>query len=170
MDSGETYIKMCDCPEIQKQRVIANGDFEVRFKHNRGQVEIHHHREITAHYKPEDHLWLPRQDQLQEMVTGDLTSKVYSFYIFTHPESACLHGNRETGYFNREYCKICTDERNRIFRTFTSMEQLWLAFVMKELHNKLWDGAKWIAQELDKASRTVRGDLNGDEEEEEWET
>jgi len=27
---------------------------------------------------------------------------------------------------------------------FTSMEQLWLAFVMKELHQKAWDGYKWI--------------------------
>jgi len=25
----------------------------------------------------------------------------------------------------------------------TSMEQLWLAFVMKGLHNKVWDGEKW---------------------------
>lgn len=28
-----------------------------------------------------------------------------------------------------------------------SMEQLWLAFVMKELYNKQWDGEKWISLE-----------------------
>jgi len=27
---------------------------------------------------------------------------------------------------------------------YTSMEQLWLAFYMKEKHNKTWDGEKWI--------------------------
>ena len=27
---------------------------------------------------------------------------------------------------------------------FTSMEQLWLAFVYKELYNRVWDGEDWI--------------------------
>jgi hypothetical protein len=27
---------------------------------------------------------------------------------------------------------------------FTSWEQLWLAFVMKEKSNKIWDGKQWI--------------------------
>ena len=68
MDTSEQYIKMCEkAEEIQKEHCLANGDFEVRLKYNRGQVEVHHHREITAHYKPDNHLWLPRQDQLQEV-------------------------------------------------------------------------------------------------------
>ena len=29
---------------------------------------------------------------------------------------------------------------------FTSMEQLWLAFVIKELHQKKWDGKHWQAE------------------------
>ncbi len=31
-----------------------------------------------------------------------------------------------------------------IAKSFTSMEQLWLAFVMKEKYNKVWDGEEWI--------------------------
>ena len=28
-------------------------------------------------------------------------------------------------------------------KSLVSMEQLWLAFVMKELHGKVWDGENW---------------------------
>lgn len=32
---------------------------------------------------------------------------------------------------------------NILLEQFTSMEQLWLAFVMKEKYNKTWDGNEW---------------------------
>ena len=62
--------------------------------------------------------WLPRQDQLQEM----------SEYF---PSTLLLNSM----FWN--FAKDCylPDE--------ASMEQLWLAFVMKELHNKQWTGSEW---------------------------
>ena len=48
-------------------------------------------------------VWLPRQDQLQEMV-----------------------------------------EKDNFSVKATSMEQLWLAFVMKEKYNKQWNGEGWV--------------------------
>jgi len=66
-------------------------------------------------------IWLPRQDQLQEMVT-------------------------DKGYFRFSlielFYRFCMNTLN-ILR-FTSMEQLWLAFVMKTKYNKIWDGEDWI--------------------------
>jgi len=64
--------------------------------------------------------WLPRQDQLQEMV-GDsfiLLSGVFvSFYTFFI---------------------------DHIKDNSQSFEQIWLEFVMKEKFNKVWDGNEWI--------------------------
>ena len=58
---------------------------------------------------------LERQDQLQEMVDMSLKEKVYRFSLWA------------------------------LFYTtkFTLMEQLWLAFVIKEKYNKIWDGKGW---------------------------
>ena len=61
MDTSETYIKMCDCPEIQElmPRVHSQHEF-----YKTGDIVMK---------KP--FVWLPRQDQLQEMV---LESEHYS--------------------------------------------------------------------------------------------
>ena len=117
MDTSDKYVKMCGkAIEIQMAWVLANGDFEVRLKHGRGQVEVHHHREMTAYYKPEDHLWLPRQDQLQEMLSWKFPNKFrYIVFVF-------FRDNKQ----------------------FTSMEQFWLAFVMKEKYGKTWNGEDWV--------------------------
>ncbi len=65
--------------------------------------------------------WLPRLKQLQEMVRGkfkSLSSMLSSFNEF--------------------------DQRTlKVHRTLTK-EQLWLAFVMKEKYNKIWNGEQWI--------------------------
>uniref|UniRef100_A0A6M3JRW3 Uncharacterized protein n=2 Tax=viral metagenome TaxID=1070528 RepID=A0A6M3JRW3_9ZZZZ len=68
-------------------------------------------------------IWLPRQDQLQKMVKrGEgrlrfwVLSDLFSFLITSTTEYIA---------------KLMT------------MEQLWLAFVMKEKFNKVWDGEEW---------------------------
>ena len=57
------------------------------------------------------------QDQLQEMVDGGFT-----------------HQNFERFY---QWYK------SGIVQTLSSMEQLWLAFVMKSLYSKIWNGKEW---------------------------
>ena len=64
-------------------------------------------------------IWLPRQDQLQEMVNLEPTPLLLS---------------RFHGWFKNEVI-------NR--KCLESMEQLWLAFVMKEKYGKTWDGETW---------------------------
>ena len=114
MDTSETYIKMCDCEEIQSNVVqYADGHCFV--------YSVETVRGIKT-------IWLPRQDQLQEMVyNGFLYSKLEMFYEFAKD------------YVIEEAHSIGT-----IQLALTSMEQLWLAFVMKEKYNKVWDGGKWV--------------------------
>ena len=127
MDTSEQYIKMCaKAVDIQKVRVLANGDYEVRLKHGRGQVEVHHHREITAHYRPSKIIWLPRQDQLQAMI-GD-------YILCLNLLGSCTSGEFEDGD---------KWENFHAFDDYASMEQLWLAFVMFELYEKAWEDGEW---------------------------
>ena len=77
------------------------------------------------------YIWLPTQAQLQDMIGEGFIEKYglkgfISFFGDFADES--------------EYMDNGNDKR------FTSMEQLWLAFVMKEKFNKIWDGEEWILQ------------------------
>ena len=60
--------------------------------------------------------FLPGQSQLQKMVYEDYQMKM-----------------------NVDFYRFCMDWGGQ----FNSMEQLWLAFVQKELYNKTWDGTTW---------------------------
>jgi len=65
-------------------------------------------------------IWLPRQDQLQEMVDSDWSGDlIRRFYV---------------------WCK----EYGFTTKAIASMEQLWLGFVMHSLYSKRWDGETWI--------------------------
>lgn len=64
--------------------------------------------------------WLPHQDQLQEMICD--SRDALTLFCNTH-SIVCF----EWKYYEQ----------------FTVMEQLWLAFVMKEKYNKIWNGEDW---------------------------
>ena len=69
------------------------------------------------------YIWLPRQDQLQEMVfeSGGSTPWLALF---------------------SDFVDFIFSKTNRGLFTGTP-DQLWLAFVMHEKHNKIWDGKTW---------------------------
>jgi len=73
------------------------------------------------------------QDQLQEMIK--------------HRESTTL------AIWFADFCNINEylegfdwDGKTKYLNQFISMEQLWLAFVMKEKFNKVWNGENWIKE------------------------
>ncbi|KKK86090.1 hypothetical protein LCGC14_2766710 [marine sediment metagenome] len=116
MDTSEQYIKMCDCDEIQEP------ERWLLFRPKKLDCLVWSGADVFFDGK-EKLVWLPRQDQLQEMIelwhycsneVSSLAWGVWNFY--THSDD---------NYFP------------------DSMEQLWLAFVMKEKFNKTWDGDKW---------------------------
>jgi len=78
-----------------------------------------------------DWIELPTQDQLQEMLGNELGELLellnkYSLYYIDD------NGIRSDFWF---------------VHRLTSMEQLWLAFVMKEKYGKVWNGENWIKEE-----------------------
>jgi len=76
-----------------------------------------------------ENTWLPRQDQLQKIVDKQyFTIEWYNGVTLYLPFAATVC------FDNPKHCK-----------QFTSMEQLWLAFVMKEKYDKFWDGKDWKA-------------------------
>ena len=131
MDTSETYIKMCDCEEIQNIRHAEDcvdrnewwqsGDYvytkDAEYVFN--VCGVRHCVADTGYFSDKDSIWLPRQDQLQEMVRGK------------HESTWQLIVRLWKWWVKRE-----APDRN------ASMEQLWLAFVMKE-KNKTWNGEKW---------------------------
>ena len=117
MDTSETYIKMCDCPEIQEQRNYSMpNSWAGLFRDN---------DDVFIQLKGLRIVWLPRQDQLQEMLKevnqyyDTWVVKLKRFYDFAFAIKADSN-------------------------TPDTMEQLWLAFVMNERYSKVWNGEEWI--------------------------
>ncbi|KKL86094.1 hypothetical protein LCGC14_1948180 [marine sediment metagenome] len=129
MDTSKTNIKMADCPEIQKQlpEMAGKETYQVdgldgRLFFHKG-VEYHlvpsRWRSLTAN---KNFTWLPYQHQLQEMVGYSFATLLVEFEKFT-------------------VWRLCECS----FPPET-MEQLWLAFVMKEKYGKVWSGSNWITK------------------------
>lgn len=161
MDTSQKYIKMCEkAEEIQELRsgeypntCWELGDyFALAYcydVHISGSYEGFPDKICHRSFKMEDNLqkdiWLPRQDQLQEMVDTELWRKIYNFTLFTTQGDETKINMINYGYSwpeNRpigELPPINVD-------LFPSMEQLWLAFVMKEKYGKVWNGEEWITK------------------------
>jgi len=142
MDNSETYIKMCDCPEIQENCKMLVGDYFIDMS-QRASVTIHNVdvgmrlclinildgiREMDT-----NDIWLPRQDQIQEMLPN-----------YGHFER---HINALLGFIEwfQSEVKVYPKRSNYedLEKKYASSEQLWLAFYMHEKHSKIWDGNKW---------------------------
>ena len=75
----------------------------------------------------EEALWLPRQDQLQKIIEPD-NSRVYAMMINVI-ESQYYDAPKQTMVSAPEI--------------FHSMEQLWLAYIMREKFKKEWNDEEW---------------------------
>ena len=129
MDTSETYIKMCDCPEIQEQAQYEIFNYficvqtgQIRFSHIN---DYDYMKNMNMLQKEREYIWLPRQDQIQQMIGLELGELINGFDSFCNG-------------ILRMY--DCSDDFPN------SMEQLWLAFYMHEKHGKIWDGEKWITK------------------------
>ena len=81
----------------------------------------------------EQALWLPRQDQLQRIIEPDNT-RVYAIM------------SEIVG------CQYYDYSKNAIViapELFYSMEQLWLAYIMKQKFHKVWNEEEWVMEEKD---------------------
>lgn len=131
MDKSKEYIFLCEmAKEIQDLWKPKEGDcFD-----SRGNTEYHGVRvlKITHNFKIQrvpkkkwNHIWLPRQDQLQDMLKEkyDMFNLLVTFYDWVRGQTIL------NKYKEKE--------------TYPTMEQLWLAFVMKEKYNRIWNKKEW---------------------------
>ncbi len=156
MDTSEQYIKMCDCPEIQDGHKIDDGDFYFRKLPSEeiGDWYISYTSQVDDY--TEEHpdqwdylhskiIWLPRQDQLQEMA-WHVTGVGYSsdLDLLTDFNNFCFPLD-DLGIMPHHRSVIAAENKDKYIRQLTSMEQLWLAFVMKEKYSKVWNGTEWTS-------------------------
>jgi len=149
MDTSKEYIEMCSkAKEIQESwtptfddYVLIKKNWEIRYDWPNNNFFVILNAQTgtgfwdTGYYNlfvnKERDIWLPRQDQLQHIITDDIYKLCVGFEIF-------LRGY--PNYSLQPYVKGGADT----YTIFSSMEQLWLAFVMKEKWNKVWNGKDWI--------------------------
>ncbi|MFC1567341.1 hypothetical protein ACFL3R_00705 [Thermodesulfobacteriota bacterium] len=125
----EQYIKQCDCPEIQDAWEPRVGDWTDKgmvchiADNNLNNIIIRTRASESLYgraiYQKKDLTWLPTQEQLQGMLGYPLGGLVTTF------------------------CEWLDDVTFPVGEIRT-MNQLWLAFVMHELHGKKWDGKEWV--------------------------
>ena len=129
MDTTPEYIKQCERAEgIQNDWILHKGDYyyhklnnKISFVSGWFEARTAENAVLMTHYHGRL-IWLPRQDQLQEMLHCSIGEGM----------------NRLWAYFHEWFCKIGAVEYSK-----SSWEQLWLAFVMKEKYGKVWNGDDW---------------------------
>ena len=137
MDTSETYIKMCEKAE-EIQRLFNPEEFNFLYDRTIRQGTEYKYKEYRT-FSPEYNMqgtlvfdtgdgyewhciWLPRQDQLQEMVNCRTASD----------------------YSRWAYKLLAPSEWLWEYEGDWSVEQLWLAFVMDKLYSKRWNGVDWV--------------------------
>ena len=134
MDTTEVYTKMCDCEEIQELFRTLNPDLPhitatqhdyIYCPKHKSLWTLRHSGYLCRNYEPcgVTGIWLPRQDQLQEMA-WDIGAGYSSWFNVLKD----FYGFTST---------------NPSAKPLSSMEQLWMGFYMSEKHNKIWEGEKW---------------------------
>ena len=133
MDTGKQYVRMCEkAGEIQKSREVTLGDFYAKRNefgyHVIGSDSL---PELTRGIFYGQCIWLPRQDQLQDMVKSESG--------FDNSRMVGLELCDLFSWYQRNRPRDIGDEMRR----WPSWEQLWLAFVMKEKYSKVWNLERW---------------------------
>ena len=100
-------------------------------------------------YKLEDVIWLPTQDQLQEIAFEHLKQKYPAYEqgkIVKYNYNTFDLLNSFTNFIADFEHIVVHNEEYSLLET-TSNERLWLMLVMKKLYNKTWNGKEWIKKE-----------------------
>lgn len=121
MDTSKEYIKMCKrAKEIQalNHPRFSYIYFKNYYKESKKSTNTDYIIPVYwAGKRNKNSIWLPTQDQLQGMLSGQIGSWHWFIYDMWECDINC--------------------ERN------WSGEKLWLALIMKKKHNKIWNGKKW---------------------------
>jgi hypothetical protein len=127
MDRSSNYIKMCESIEaIQGQWQPEFGDFYVSMSlglTSPCQPITSDLEKKLSYLKTIKAVWLPRQDQLQEMVIEN----------YAMPWDLAI-----------AFSNTLMGENASYFEKFDSMEKLWLTFIMLEKFKRKWKDGEWV--------------------------
>ena len=117
MDTSETFIKMVDCPEIQELWNPQKGDLYVYWEVG-PEYKVHLlHRPAGYFKKYEAYRWLPRQDDLEKMISPDWRKVLALEFAYA---------------------------KNYDVSSVETKCQLDLMIYMRERHGKTWLGTEWV--------------------------
>jgi len=136
MDTSQEYIQMCEkATEIQE--IKRNKNYPSHLASQYWQTTSKQIIDIDGDFLGEiedlsnfcstRYIWLPRQDQLQETLD--------TLFLTTKDINGIVNMIASFDLWCRQN-----------WPPFTSMEQLWLAFTMKEKFKKAWNGEDWIKE------------------------
>lgn len=127
MDKSSYYIKMCESAEVIQTKWKPDfGDFFVSMSSGQTSACLSLVSELekkVSYLKTIKAVWLPRQDQLQEMLIEK----------YATPWDLAI-----------AFSNVLMADNASYFDKFDSMEKLWLAFIMLEKSKKTWKDGEWI--------------------------
>lgn len=128
MDTTPEYIEMCEkAGEIQAMEWTQDQiGHLVYIKRLDTLMQLDYDHKKCDELKE---VWLPRQDQLQEMA---FTNDTFKFDIVSNIN--CFNS-----WVKQNWIWGNSNDKQE----YTTHEQLWLAFVMKEKFNKTWKDGEW---------------------------
>ena len=140
MDVSKEYIKMCQqAKEIQENVNFTSGDFVHCIKN--GKTVVLYFNAVNGsppwYYTDiETSIFLPRQDQLQDMIyTSRKDAEGYEYGLLDLWESF-------QEFMNSDYPD---DHFMNVINYMDSFEQAWLLFIMLIKYNKIWNNQDWVS-------------------------
>lgn len=142
MDTSETYIKMrlAAVPELGHGALMQTGrTVSLHLMGRNPNIYMDGKGDLYCEVEGEPYYCqVERQDQLQEMILAQDLANHAVVRPYEHP----LIDNLLVAFMSfcnkQTWMGMADGTGNR-----PSMEQLWLAFVMKEKHNKVRNGSEW---------------------------
>jgi len=137
MDTSELYVKMCkQAVEIQQNWKPQFGDYCMVY--GKGTPSILAIVTDGENFIKEWGVWLPRQDQLQEMEQGETGDDQVENL------AACISVLEGFNWYLEENW-----DNFGYWQPYRSMEQLWLVYLYAEKYSKVWDSEKqeWRKEE-----------------------
>lgn len=140
MDKYKEYIPMCEkAKEIHNLWEPKNGDIVIVKGASHHFVINPNPFDVNLGEDKKRFIWLPRQEDLQNMLFGDIDGDRKTKYWWMGDKGNL---DRFQEIVDINWC----DYFWGLSDPYPSLEQLWLAYVMFELYDKIWDGNDWIKQ------------------------
>ena len=134
------FIKQCEkAGEIQKQFKFKMGDLFIHTDYLKTKHYIVLDESIVSSsvintYKKEGAIWLPTQEQLQEILQY--------YYQCNSKIEGLQWGDSINLFMLKRLYDFAVKNKYIVY----DINYLWLAFVMKEKYHKVWNGKDWIEE------------------------